>query len=364
MQKNIIQSIFITIVSCCFYLTSFCQFIIKGKVTNSQGANMPAASVFAQNTTIGTSTDAEGNFTLQLPNGGYDVAFSYTGHQTITKRITAADANDFFTIVLPLQEKSLEEVAVVSTNEVKNGFEKYGQFFLEEFIGKTENAKQCQIKNPEILKFFFSKKKNKLRVMAAEPLIIDNNALGYTIKYALDSFVYEYNTDISFTAGYPQYQAMQADSMQQAIWSNARALAYKGSSLHFMRSLYKKTLAEEKFAIQFIIKANNEKDKAIPLKDFYAALNYSFDDSTQTVEILPNQQNVGILYLASKPAKKYLEEFKGEPSEFRFTNFSVKKDESLVIESNGFYYDQNDVTISGYWMWERLADQLPYDYVN
>jgi hypothetical protein len=349
-----------------FAISSFCgfaQFTIKGKVINNLGANMPAASVFAQNTTIGTSTDAEGNFTLVLPNGGYDIVFSYTGYQTQTKRVTAADANELVNITLHVIEKSLESVAIVASNEVKNGYEKYGQFFFEEFIGKTENAKQCQIKNPEILKFYFSKKKNKLRVMAAEPLQIDNIALGYSINYALDSFVYEYNTDISFTVGYPQYKNLVADSIQQQNWNTARAAAYKGSNLHFMRSLYSKTLAEEKFNIQFIIKNESNTDKALPLKDFYGALNYSFDDSTKTVEILPNQPNIGILYTAAKPTSQYLAEFKGEPNDFQFTNFGIKKGESLVIEANGFYYDQNDVTINGYWMWQRLADQLPYDYM-
>jgi len=39
-----------------------------------------------------------------------------------------------------------------------------------------------------------------------------------------------------------------------------------------------------------------------------------------------------------------------------------KPTESLTIEQNGYFYDQNNLSISGYWAWEKVADQLPYDY--
>jgi hypothetical protein len=43
-------------------------FIVKGKVLDATShAPMQGASVFAENTTLGTATDQEGNFTLYLP---------------------------------------------------------------------------------------------------------------------------------------------------------------------------------------------------------------------------------------------------------------------------------------------------------
>jgi hypothetical protein len=50
--------------------------------------------VFAENTTIGTATDAEGNFKLYLPNGGYTLVVTFTGFNTESKRINTSDAND------------------------------------------------------------------------------------------------------------------------------------------------------------------------------------------------------------------------------------------------------------------------------
>jgi CarboxypepD_reg-like domain len=337
-------------------------YTISGTVINiTNGLPMQSTSVFAQNTTIGTVTDNDGKFTINLPAGGFDLVFSFTGFNTETKRVSAAEANEKLEIKMKEKEKELEAVSVVSTNEVMNGMEKYGSFFKEEFIGKTENAKNCTIENPEVLHFFYSKRKNRLKITATDQLIIKNNALGYVLKYALDSFTHEYKTEVSTFTGFPFYENIIGDSIQTQNWKQARELAYKGSSLHFMRSLYNKNLKEEKFDVQFVVNVMG-KEEAIKLKDIYTAMDYSKDDSTQTVEILPNQPNVGILYMAAKPNTAYLAENKNEPKNFRFSILAFKPNEPLVIEQNGYCYDQNDIAISGYWSWEKIADQLPYDY--
>lgn len=338
------------------------NFILSGKVLNElTGLPMAAASVFAQNTTIGTVTDENGSFKLSLPHGGYDLVVTFTGYKTESRRITTADAGEAINVRLKEKEKELEEVAVISTNEVKDGLEKYGQFFNDEFIGKTNNSKACNIQNTEVLHFFFSKKKNRLKITATEPLIVKNNALGYNIKYTIDSFTHEYNNGISIYSGSPLYEEMQGDSTQVSIWQANRKDAYKGSLLHFMRSIYNKNLKEQQFEIQFIVQQNGI-DNAIKLKDSYAAINFEKDDSTQTVEIMPNQQIVGVLFMGEKPVDAYTLTHPTEPKEFKFSMLGFKPTQSIVIEQNGYFYDQNDLSISGYWAWEKVAEQLPYNY--
>ncbi len=346
----------------CNYSFAQTSFTITGKITNETlGTSMVAASVFAQNTTLGTATDSEGNFKLTLPNGGYDLIISFTGYKTEQKRITTADAGEKLEIKLKEKEKELEVVSIKSSNEVIDGMEKYGQFFKDEFIGKTANGKKCSINNPEALHFFFSKKKNRLKITATEPLIIKNEALGYNIKYELDSFTHEYKTALSTYSGYPLYENMIGDTIQMQEWKTARQEAYKGSMLHFMRSVFNKTLLEEQFEVQFVVRVFG-KDEGIKLKDIYSSFNYLKYDSTNTVEILPNQPEVGILYLAAKPSAAYLIENADEPKDFKFSILSLKSKESIVIEQNGFFYDQNDIVSSGYWAWNKVAEQLPYDF--
>lgn len=340
------------------------SYLITGKVMDAV-TKLPllGASVFAQNTTIGTATDQQGNFTLRLLNGGYDLIITFTGYQTVTRRITTADALDKNIVIEVAQkEKALEDVVIKSSNEVKDGLIKYGSFFEENFIGKTINSNQCVIKNKDVLHFYFYKKKNRLKVLATAPLEIENTALGYTIKYTLDSFTHEYGTQMSTYSGYPLFKDMPpADEAQKTGWYNNRLKAYQGSMLHFMRSVHDKKIKEEGFEIQLVAKTN-EIETAIPVQDFYGAINYSINDSTQLVEITPNQQNMAVLYNRQAPAPLYLAATGDVPRKFQLSILTIAPDQSIGIEQNGYFFDQNDIVINGYWTWQKVADVLPYDF--
>ncbi len=362
-MKKII-SFLAVIISSVAVLSQSAYYTVSGKVIDAvTKAPMQSASVFAQNTTQGAATDAEGNFKISLPNGGYNLVITYSGYQAETRRITTTDANEKNIIIeIKQKEKSLEDVIIKSSNEVKDGWEKYGDFFLENFIGKTENSKLCTIKNKAALKFYFSKKRNRLKILATEPIEIENEALGYNIKYTIDSFTYEYNTQVSLYIGYPLFDEMQStDTAKQNLWVANRLKAYRGSMLHFMRSLFKKQLKEEGFEIQFLVKLN-EKETAIPLLNFYGGMNYSKDDSTQTVEIMPNQNEVVIIYNKEVPEPNYLIVNSEEPEKFQLTVLSFVPKESVIIEQNGYYFEQTDITINQYLGWKKMADMLPYDY--
>jgi CarboxypepD_reg-like domain len=324
---------------------------------------MQAASVFAQNTTIGTATATDGNFTLWLPNGGYDLIITFTGYETVSRRITTADANDKEMVIeIKHKENAMEDVVIKASNELKDGWEKYGDFFLDNFIGKTVNSKSCSIKNKEVLKFYFYKKRNRLKVLASAPIEMENQALGYKCKYTLDSFTHEFGTQAGTYTGYPLFEEMQpADSVQKLTWQQNRVKAYRGSMLHFMRSVYNKSLKEEGFEIQFVAK-NNDLETAVKLTNFYGALNYVKDDSTQLVAIIPNQPDIAVLYNKEEPDPGYLSQNEETPKNFQLSVITIANNESLAIEQNGYYFDQNDITITGYWTWDKVGDLLPYDY--
>ena len=119
-------------------IAAFAQsgYSISGRIIDAE-TKLPlqAASVFAENTTIGTATNDRGYFNLSLPGGGYSIVVTFTGYQTETKRVTAADGgNNEIIIEIKKKEKSLEEFVVKSTSEVADGLEKYGDFFMENFI--------------------------------------------------------------------------------------------------------------------------------------------------------------------------------------------------------------------------------------
>ena len=346
-----------------FTLSQTSHYSISGKIIDKE-TRLPlqGASVFAQNTTFGVATNAEGYFTLKLPNGGYELVVTFTGYETESMRINNATGDEKNLVIeVKPKEKSLAEVSVVASNEVKDGWQKYGLFFTENFVGNGEFSQQTFIKNPEVLRFYFSKKRNRLKVLASEPLLVENFALGYNIKFAIDSFTYEYDNNTAQFIGYPLFEEMQGTAEKGIIWQQNRDKAYQGSLLHFMRSLYNKTLPGEGFEVQFLVK-NNDEEKTIPLKNPYLALNYTRDDSSNTVDFRPNQPDMIVIYNKAKPEEAYFTFDPKAKKDFQVSTLSVARGETLVIEENGYFFEQTDITTNGYWGFEKIGNMLPYDY--
>jgi len=334
------------------------QFSVSGKIVDSATKEpLSSASVYCQNTTIGTTTNKDGEFSLQLKSGGYELIISYTGYQTKQVRITNTD-NRIADIEMIKEEKNLGEVIIKSSNEVKDGWAKYGTFFLEHFIGVTPNAAKTTLLNPEVLKFYLLKKSNKLRVLATEPLQIQNNALGYNLRYQLDSFIYFYNTNINSYRGFCLYTEMEGEDSLRKAWAAHREKAYYGSKLHFMRSYYDSALVEEGFIIDMLDEVNDKKFNSV--KDVYDTLYYGALDSTMQIEIgFPRK--ISITYVKKKPEPEYLKQFK-LPKNVSVQMSYIDMTDAIAIKENGYYYDQKDWINQGYWSWKNLADQLPYDY--
>jgi hypothetical protein len=335
------------------------QFSITGKIIDA-GSREPlsGASVYCQNTTVGTVTNKDGQFSLSLKPGGYELIISFTGYQTKQIRIGQSD-NVLPDIELAKEDKSLGEVIVKTSNEVKDGWAKYGSFFIDHFIGTTPNATKTVLTNPEVLHFYFLKKSNKLRVLATEPLQIENRGLGYNLKYQLDSFIYYYNTDINSYRGFCLYSEMQpeTDSLKM-VWERNRKNAYAGSKLEFMRSYYDSTLLQDGYTIDMLDENNDKVFNRI--QDPYDTLYYGALDSTMQVEIW-YPRKLSITYTKKKPEPEYLKQFK-LPKNVAVQLSYIDIKDAIGIQENGYYYDQKDWINQGYWSWKNLADQLPYDY--
>ncbi len=334
------------------------NFIASGVVIDAAGKQpMPGTSVFCQNTTIGSITNNEGKFSIRLPNGGYDLIISYTGYETQNVHINNTNAANLV-IELTAKDKTLSEVTVSGSNEVPDGYKKYGQFFRDYFIGTTPNAAQCIIQNPEALQFFYSKLRNRLKVKAKEDIIIINNALGYKIKYQLDSFAYEYKTDISTYGGYPFFEELDSTAVQKEIWKENRIKAYAGSRLHFVRSWYDSTLQDEGFALEWV----DTTKKALTtrsIEDPYDSTHYSVAENGDVEINWPGRLRV--LYKNEMPDKKFLSQYRLSATlKAQVTILDIA--DAFVIEQNGYFYDQSDIINSGYWSWEKVAESLPYDY--
>lgn len=347
----------LVLILCFFSFLVQAQFDISGVILDSATREpLSKASVFCQNTTLGTITNKEGEFHLSLKSGGYDLVFSYTGYQTQTLRVSEQNKLE---VLLVKRDNSMEEVVLKSSFEVADGWQKYGDFFMENFIGSTPNARNCVLNNPEVLKFLFYKKTNRLKVLATDALQISNRALGYELRYQLDSFVYYYNNSIDTYRGYCLFMEMDGSDSLKKQWAKARENAYSGSKLHFMHSYYDSTLIEDGFVISLLDSTNDKKFNKI--KDPYDTTYYLGADSTNQIEIW-YPRKISVMYMKKSPEPEYLKKM-NLPKSVPYPTSYIDIRDAIVITENGYYYDQKDWINQGYWSWKNLADLLPYDYM-
>lgn len=101
---------FFTLLFCIPFLT-YCQTHIAGKVIDEDGNPIPYANVIFPNTTIGTSTDGEGKFSLRSEKKHREIEVSFIGYTTNRVSLNKVNLLDM-TIVL-VEGEILSEVTVV-----------------------------------------------------------------------------------------------------------------------------------------------------------------------------------------------------------------------------------------------------------
>lgn len=395
------------IYSFCFLLLSFVgnsQKLLKGVVLDA-GKNKPLsnASVFLNTTSTGTITNEQGNFTLTIPNGKYELIVSSVGYETYNQTINANELPDFITIKLKVKSELMQ--AVIVEPYEKDGWEKWGKFFLDNFIGTSANTLNCKIKNTEVIRFRNSKKTNELSAFADEPLIIENKALGYTLKYQLETFTYNFKSNYLLYTGYPFFQLMKGSGGKQKRWKKNRREAYFGSMMHFMRSVYRNKILEEGFEVRSLQKIRNTEKQRVkaaysnsmhPVKsangtmvithinkdtaDYYdrilrqedykdvigknilsgGSIAYAADSTTAGLDF---KNYLLVIYKNKVAPLEYLQQFP-KSSATMMSQIVLINEKPVEIQANGSYYNPVDLMSTGYWAWsEKIAMMLPLGYV-
>ncbi len=152
---NIRNAILLLLLSVCLIPIAYGQNItIKGKVTAADlQAGVPGASVVVKGTTIGTATDVEGNYSLQVPTTSKILVFSLIGYETQEVQIgNQTEIN----ITLKVSVGNLNEVVVVgygtsTTKELTGAVSTLRGASLEKLNPtRIENALQGQVAGVQI----------------------------------------------------------------------------------------------------------------------------------------------------------------------------------------------------------------------
>lgn len=358
--------------------------ILSGTVTDSaNGAPLTGISVFLNNTSRGTVTNARGEFQLPIPYGNYQLVVSAIGYATAVTDINGSHLSG--PVRIALQTRATELAAVTVEPYDKHGWAKWGKFFIENFIGTGDNAAECRLKNRSALRFFFSQGSKLLSVTATEPLLIENNALGYSLTYQLEGFRADLNNKYIRFFGYPYFRQMIARKEdQEKMWEFRRKMAYAGSIMHFMRSLYSGHSITAGFLLEKEVTGRNpekERVKQIYRPDFQKPGNFPMDTLHYFWDVLRQPDIISwkvvvppdsILSIAPDGTRDL--SFTGPiivlygvrekaGGEFKQSGLQLISATPIKVEENGSYYPARALVSTGYWaQTEKICNLLPIDY--
>lgn len=237
---------FVLLLGSCLLAYGQTTAVLTGNVTDAAtGKPMPFAHVYVNGSTQGAITDEKGYYKLTgVPLGTVEIAASFVGYQPATQKIrfenTSPQKADFH---LKISEQMLDAVTVRGNSKRS---EKHLRRFKKQLFGEPFGG-QCLLVNPEVLNF--KEDKNHLYAAANEPLIIDNQALGYRLIYDLQHFDATPSGKV-YSAGTARFEEFKPENERQADrFRRNRLTAYRGSIRHLMASLIDGTFGQAGFLV-------------------------------------------------------------------------------------------------------------------
>lgn len=404
-MKSFSVLFFLLVVKICFAQQNY---VLSGTVKDKRGEVLPGAGVYVSGYKMATVTDNNGNYTLPLKPGNYDILVQLIGYKTVNKNIIIADKAIKLDLVL---EESITQLSEVTIKPDPNRAHYIGMF-KDFFIGTTPNALQCKMINPNVLLVDYDREEAKLTVKTNQFLIIENQALGYRIKYLVNNFEYSSRTKIIYYEGFPYYEDLKGSARKKKIWAKKRLTAYLGSPQHFFTSLYNGRVTEEGFIINKLItqpnrdkpadsmiNANIKRLTKLQVGLLQKKINFNHGDSlsywirqknlpdgisilsrspvAQDTLVHIKNQNVKSINFTDKLYIIYTKE-KEDPLFANRIGLSINRPldmpdyqvSTITLEiapvyfyENGGIYNPRAMLYAGYWAWEKIADSVPMDYL-
>lgn len=404
MKRALIFSLLVFVATITFAQQAF---MLSGAVKDKKGEPLPGAGVYVSGYKIATVADNNGRYSLSLKPGNYDILVQLIGFKAFNKNIIVADKALTFDFVLEEDAFQLQEVTI----KPDPNREGYIRMFTDFFIGTTPNAQLCKIINPNVLIIDYSNDDAKLTVKTNQFLIIENQALGYRVKYQLNNFEFDNKSRIIYYEGFPYYEDLKGSKGKMKRWAEKRIEAYHGSTQHFFNSLYAGKSKEEGFEINKLIRQpnpNRAPDSLINanikrLMQVKQALNGTIKimagdslnywtkqkNAPATIAML-NRQQVNtdtlvktynesiksinfndvlyVIYKNEREASIYANRIGQSISrpldmpdyQVSLINLQVAP---VYFYENGGTYNPRSMLYEGYWSWEKIADSVPLDYL-
>jgi hypothetical protein len=309
--------------------------VLDGK-TNSP---IEGASIYFDNTTIGTTTNEKGEFLLDYnKNIKTTLIISYLGY--VSERFNEIESNDSMKIYLFESEEELGEVLLTYddgwTRELKL------KEFRKHYLGESSNGESCKILNEDDITLIYDAKRKQLIAKCLNPIIIENKSLKFIISVELAHFEINYsfvsnnkrrlNLNYVYYSGTNFFQSTQKHPTKKTL--EKRMLAYNGSVLHFMRALAQDELRKNGYRVYL---GNN------PVKTNRYITISPIEESNDVLVRLKGQLN--ILYKMKQQSS-----IQSLVDEFHINHF-------------GNHSPAEKIRFGGHLGGQRMGDALPLDFL-
>jgi hypothetical protein len=302
-------------------------------------------NVYISGTTYGSATSENGEYEIKnVPPGMYRLIFQHLNYDIFLQdfEITTEASIE---INAELKAKILESEKIEVVTKYPREWRKRLETFTQEFIGKSENAYNCEIINPEVLEFNYDTDEKRLEAYTDSLLYVENRSLGYKIELVLEKFVAVHN-EFSRYRIYPKFILMEPkDEKEQYEWERNRFRTYRGSLKHFLSVLARGELQEEHFTIY----------RGYDIRGLIRGFgDLIFADD---LRLEPTESHLyKKFFLDSYLSIRYGDRYTAEPGIITFNQ------DYVIIDTLGNVVTQFIVLKGGEWSNEGISDLLPTDY--
>jgi len=231
------------------------QYTITGKVINTiDNKPLPLAVAFINNTGTATTTRDDGNFILKnVPAGRCRFLVTIVGYQPYQVLLNVTGNVDLKDIELKPAIEALAEVTV----KAKPKLSPYFYSFPSQFLGPSLFARQCKILNPYDIQFYDTDARGGFSARSNNFIEVENDALGYKVKFLLNYFIKDSNTNSVYFGGESYFEEMKGSPRDEREWQKNRLECYQGSVMQLLRSIIADSVKENGYRIKRAMRKDN-----------------------------------------------------------------------------------------------------------
>ncbi len=349
--------------------------VLNGTVKDSEtGDPVAIATIFFNNHRNGTFSDKNGNFEVIVPASGYlELIVSHIAYNNLSLVFDQGiSADTSLTISLSPSENELDEVEITADpdRKWKKSFKKFKSYFL----GRSDNASQCEIINPFVINL--NQKDGVLTASSDHLIQIENRSTGYTVYFLLEHFRLK-GDQVSYS-GKPFFELIPpVNEKMLDKWEKNREKTYLGSKRHFLNSLTNGKLVSEGYEM---FRAGLNSAGQFETKEYLDPGQVLYTDQTGSYLLLDD-----FLMVVYKKEKSSGMGSAGGPfgravghrdeqeltihskNQFRDrdkfqTSYLFGRKQKIRVLEDGTFKRPELILEYGHWASEGVADLLPFDY--